>query len=430
MSLASATRCEPAGTHISDSETLGTACRFCGAPLTHVFADLGSSPLANAYLPPERVGAMEPFYPLRALVCGQCFLVQLEQFETPERIFSDYAYFSSYSVSWLEHCRRYTEQMIEMLGLGESSHVVELASNDGYLLQYFHQRGIPVLGVEPAANVAQDARGKGIPTLVEFFGRRLARSLAAESRAGLLVGNNVLAHVPDLNDFVGGMKILLDQGGTITMEFPHLLRLIEDRQWDTIYHEHFSYFSFLTVSRVFAAHGLRLFDVEELPTHGGSLRVYGAHHDDAGKPDTARAVEMREREREAGYERLETYTGYGARVEADKRRILEFLIGLKNDGRRVVGYGAPAKGNTLLNYCGVRRDFLDYTVDLNPHKQGRFLPGSHIPIRPPHAILEDHPDVVVILPWNLKDEIVDQLGFISEWGGRFAARTPELALLS
>ncbi len=429
MSLASATRSEPAGTQISDSEALGTACRFCGAPLRHVFADLGSSPLANAYLPPERVGAMEPFYPLRALVCGQCFLVQLEEFETPERIFSDYAYYSSYSVSWLEHCRRYTEQMIEMLGLGENSHVVELASNDGYLLQYFQQRGIPVLGVEPAANVAQDARGKGIPTLVEFFGRRLARSLAAESRAGLLVGNNVLAHVPDLNDFVGGMKILLDPAGTITMEFPHLMRLIEDRQWDTIYHEHFSYFSFLTVSRVFAAHGLRLFDVEELPTHGGSLRVYGAHHDDASKPDTARAVEMREREREAGYERLETYTGYGARVEADKRRILEFLIGLKNDGRRVVGYGAPAKGNTLLNYCGVRRDFLDYTVDLNPHKQGRFLPGSHIPIRPPRAISEDHPDVVVILPWNLKDEIVEQLRFISEWGGRFAARTPELALL-
>jgi SAM-dependent methyltransferase len=430
MSVLSATRSEPVGTQISDSEALGTACRFCGAQLTHVFADLGSSPLANAYLPPERVGAMEPFYPLRALVCGRCFLVQLEEFETPARIFSDYAYFSSYSVSWLEHCRRYTEQMIEMLGLGESSRVVELASNDGYLLQYFQQRGIPVLGVEPAANVAQDARGKGIPTLVEFFGRRLARSLAAESRAGLLVGNNVLAHVPDLNDFVGGMKILLDPAGTITMEFPHLLRLIEDGQWDTIYHEHFSYFSFLTVSRVFAAHGLRLFDVEELPTHGGSLRVYGAHHHDASKPDTARAVEMREREREAGYERLETYTGYGARVEADKRRILEFLIGLKDDGRRVVGYGAPAKGNTLLNYCGVRRDFLDYTVDLNPHKQGRFLPGSHIPIRPPRAIREDHPDVVVILPWNLKDEIVEQLGFISEWGGRFAARTPELALLS
>jgi SAM-dependent methyltransferase len=405
-------------------------CRFCGASLRDVFADLGTSPLANAYLSSERVGAMEPHYPLRALVCHRCFLVQLEEFEAPELIFSDYAYFSSYSISWLEHCRRYTEQMTEMLGLDERSRVVELASNDGYLLQYFHDRGIGVLGVEPAANVADVALRKGIPTLVDFFGRRIARSLAEEARADLLLGNNVLAHVPDLNDFVAGMKILLAPGGTITMEFPHLQRLIEDRQWDTIYHEHFSYFSFLTVSRVFAAHGLRLFDVEEIPTHGGSLRVYGAHDDDAGKPDTARAAEMREREREAGYQRLATYTGYGARVEADKRRILEFLIGLKNEGRRVVGYGAPAKGNTLLNYCGVRRDFLDYTVDLNPHKQGRFLPGSHIPIRDPRAIREDRPDVVVILPWNLKDEIVEQLSYIGEWGGRLAARTPELALLA
>ncbi len=430
MSLASATRPESTPIQVPDIGLGATPCRFCGHQLRHVFADLGSSPLANSYLSPESLGAMEPFYPLRALVCERCFLVQLEQFETPERIFSNYAYFSSYSVSWLEHCRRYTEQMIEMLGLGEQSRVVELASNDGYLLQYFRRRGIPVLGIEPAANVAEVAREKGIPTLVEFFGRDLARSLAAESRAGLVLGNNVLAHVPDLNDFVAGMKILLEPAGTITMEFPHLMRLIEDRQWDTIYHEHFSYFSFLTVSRVFAAHGLRLFDVEELPTHGGSLRVYGAHHDDASKPDSARAAAMREREREAGYERLETYTSYGARVEADKRRILQFLIGLKNEGRRVVGYGAPAKGNTLLNYCGVRRDFLDYTVDLNPHKQGHFLPGSHIPIRSPQVIREDHPDVVVILPWNLKDEIVEQLAFIGEWGGRFAARTPELSLLS
>jgi SAM-dependent methyltransferase len=430
MTSVSRTRSQAVVANRSETEAGGTSCRFCGAPLRHVFADLGCSPLANAYIPPECVGAMEPFYPLRAMVCGRCFLVQLEEFETPEQIFSDYAYFSSYSVSWLAHCRRYTEQMIETLGLGEHSHVVELASNDGYLLQYFQERGIPVLGVEPAANVAEVALGKGIPTRVAFFGRDMARSLAVERRADLLLGNNVLAHVPDLNDFVGGMKLLLEPAGTITMEFPHLLRLIDDTQWDTIYHEHFSYFSFLTVSRVFAAHGLRLFDVEELPTHGGSLRVHGAHRDDAGKPDTERALAMRARERDAGFERLETYTRYGARVEADKRRILEFLIGLKNDGRRVVGYGAPAKGNTLLNYCGVRRDFLDYTVDLNPHKQGRFLPGSHIPIRPPQTIREDHPDVVVILPWNLKDEIVEQLSFISEWGGRFAARTPGLALLS
>jgi SAM-dependent methyltransferase len=406
-----------------------TVCRFCSAPVEAVFADLGMSPLANSYLPPERANDMEPFYPLRALVCGKCFLVQLEEFETPERIFSDYAYFSSYSSSWLEHSRRYSEQMIERLGLTEASHVVEIASNDGYLLQFFHDRQIPVLGIEPAANVAKVALQKGIPTLVEFFGVQAARSLARESAADLLLGNNVLAHVPDINDFVGGMKILLKPGGVITMEFPHLMRLIEDNQWDTIYHEHFSYFSFLTVSRVFEAHGLRLFDVEELPTHGGSLRVYGCHAEDAEKTESEAARELRDRERDAGYEQLDTYLGYGRRVEADKRQILSFLIDLKQQGLQVVGYGAPAKGNTLLNYCGVRRDFIDYTCDLNPHKQGHFLPGSHIPIRSPDAIREDRPDVVVILPWNLKDEIVEQLDFIREWGGRFAARTPELTLL-
>jgi SAM-dependent methyltransferase len=407
-----------------------TACRFCGAPVDAVFADLGMSPLANSYLPPERANSMEPFYPLRALVCGQCFLVQLEEFETPEQIFSDYAYFSSYSSSWLEHSRRYSEQMIDRLGLGESSHVVELASNDGYLLQFFHERQIPVLGIEPAANVAKVALQKGIPTLVEFFGEETASSLAGESSADLLLGNNVLAHVPDLNDFVAGMKVLLKPGGVITMEFPHLMRLIEENQWDTIYHEHFSYFSFLTVSRVFEAHGLKLFDVEELPTHGGSLRIYGAHADDTEKPESDAARELRERERAAGYEDLDTYLGYGRRVEADKRQILGFLIDLKAQGLTVVGYGAPAKGNTLLNYCGVGPDFVEYTCDLNPHKQGHFLPGSHIPIRSPEAIREDRPDVVLILPWNLKDEIVEQLSFIREWGGRFAARTPELTLIS
>jgi SAM-dependent methyltransferase len=407
-----------------------TACRFCGQPVEAVFADLGSSPLANAYLAPEKVNAMEPFYPLRALVCGNCFLVQLEEFESPERIFCDYAYFSSYSSSWLEHCRRYAEQMTERLSLGSDSQVVEIASNDGYLLQFFQERQVPVLGIEPAANVAEVAVQKGVPTLVEFFGVQIASSVAAESAADLLLGNNVLAHVPDLNDFVAGMKVLLKPGGVITMEFPHLMRLIEENQWDTIYHEHFSYFSFLTVSRVFEAHGLRLFDVDELPTHGGSLRVYGAHADDADKPETEAARELRERERAMGYEKLDTYLGYGRRVQEDKRQILDFLISLKREGKRVVGYGAPAKGNTLLNYCGIRTDFLDYTCDLNPHKQGHFLPGSHIPIRSPEQIREDRPDVVVILPWNLKDEIVEQLSFISEWGGRFAARTPELTLLA
>ena len=407
-----------------------TACRFCGAAVEAVFADLGMSPLANSYLPPEAANSMEPFYPLRALVCGKCFLVQLEEFQTPERIFSDYAYFSSYSSSWLEHSRRYSEQMITRLDLDDSSHVVEIASNDGYLLQFFHERQIPVLGIEPAANVAKVALQKGIPTLVEFFGRDTARSLAGESSADLLLGNNVLAHVPDLNDFVAGMKILLADDGVITMEFPHLMRLIEDNQWDTIYHEHFSYFSFLTVSRVFEAHGLRLFDVEELATHGGSLRIYGAHAEDRDKPETDAARELRERERAAGFDELDTYLGYGRRVERDKRQILRFLVDLKEQGLSVAGYGAPAKGNTLLNYCGVGRDFVDFTCDLNPHKQGHFLPGSHIPIRSPEAIREERPDIVLILPWNLKDEIVEQLAFIREWGGRFAARTPELTLIS
>lgn len=402
-------------------------CRFCAAPLEHVFADLGMSPLANSYLPPERANGMEPFYPLRALVCSSCLLVQLEEFETPDAIFTEYAYFSSYSTSWLEHSRRYTELMIERFGVGPQSHVVELASNDGYLLQFFKERQVPVLGIEPAANVAKVALQKGIPTLVEFFGRDTARSLAEESSADLLIGNNVLAHVPDLNDFVGGMKILLKAGGVLTMEFPHLLRLVEDNQWDTIYHEHFSYFSFTTVSKVFEAHGLRLFDVEELPTHGGSLRILGCHADDP-RPDEPRAAELLEREEREGYGGLDLYTGYGRRVEEEKREIVEFLIGLKREGARIVGYGAPAKGNTMLNYCGVGTDFLDYTCDLNPHKQGHLLPGTHIPIRSPDVLREDRPDVVLILPWNLKDEIMEQLSFIREWGGRFAARAPHLTL--
>jgi len=409
---------------VSDS-----SCRFCDAPLDAVFADLGMSPLANAYLPPERANKMEPFYPLKALVCGNCFLVQLEEFESPQQIFSDYAYFSSYSSSWLEHSRRYAEAMTERLALDADSRVVEVASNDGYLLQFFVERGVPSLGIEPAANVAEVAVEKGVPTVVEFFGEEVARRLAEESPADLLLGNNVLAHVPDLNDFVAGMKALLKPDGVITMEFPHLMRLIEENQWDTIYHEHFSYFSFLTVSAVFDAHGLRLFDVEELPTHGGSLRIFGAHAEDLDKPETAAARELREREREAGYAQLDTYLGYGRRVERDKQQILRFLIELKERDLQIVGYGAPAKGNTLLNYCGVRREFIDYTCDLNPHKQGHFLPGSHIPIRAPEQIRADRPDVVLILPWNLKDEIVEQLSFIREWGGRFAARTPELTLL-
>ncbi len=403
-------------------------CRFCGAPLRDVFADLGMSPVANDNVALEHASAMEPFYPLCALVCAECFLVQLAPYETPKPIFrDDYAYFSSYSSSWLEHSRRYTEQMIERLGLGASSQVVELASNDGYLLQYFKAAGVPVLGVEPTANTAQVAIDKGIPTRVDFWGVETARSVAAETQADLLLGNNVLAHVPDINDFVAGMKLALKPGGVITVEFPHLLKLIELNQWDTIYHEHFSYLSFSTVERVFAAHGLRLFDVEELPTHGGSLRIFACHDDDP-QAETGAARQLRKRELAAGLDELQTYRDYGERVVADKRQILEFLIELKHGGNSIAGYGAPAKGNTLLNYCGVGRDFIDFTCDANPHKQNHVLPGTHIPVLAPGAIRERRPDVVLILPWNIKDEIMEQLSDIREWGGRFAARAPELRL--
>ena len=408
---------------------MSTPCRFCATPLETVFADLGMSPLANSYLAAADDDRMERFYPLRALVCSSCFLVQLGEYESPDSIFSDYAYFSSYSSSWLEHSQRYVADVVDRFDLGGGSTVVEVASNDGYLLQYFAQRDIPVLGIEPAANVARVATGKGVPTVVEFFGTATARRLATDHSADLLIGNNVLAHVPDINDFVQGMKVLLKPGGVITMEFPHLMRLIDEKQWDTIYHEHFSYLSFSTAGRIFASHGLRLFDVEELPTHGGSLRIFGCHEDDADKAATARARELLEREEAAGYGRLETYMGFDAQVAADKRDILRTLVELKEAGKRMVGYGAAAKGNTLLNYCGVGRDFLDYTVDLSPHKQGQLLPGTHIPIRSPDAIVEDRPDVVLILPWNLKDEIVEQMAHIREWGGMFAVRTPTLTLL-
>ena len=402
-------------------------CRFCANTLEHVFADLGMTPLANSFVAPERASEMEPFYPLRAYVCARCRLVQLEQFESREGIFSDYAYFSSFSTTWLDHSRRYAEQMAGSLDLGTGSLVVEIASNDGYLLQYFQALGIPVLGIEPAANVAAVANEKGIPTRVEFFGVETATALRAEAAADLLLGNNVLAHVPDLNDFVAGLKVLLKPGGTITMEFPHLLVLVAERQWDTIYHEHFSYFSWLTVREVFAAHGLRLFDVEEIPTHGGSLRIYGAHADDP-RADTERAAELAQRERAAGLERIETYLAFAREVAADKLDILSFLIGLRRDGLRIAGYGAPAKGNTMLNYCGVGPEIVEFTCDLNPHKQNHLLPGTHIPIRSPEAIRAERPDIVLILPWDLREEIIGQLSFIREWGGRFAARAPGLTL--
>jgi SAM-dependent methyltransferase len=402
-------------------------CRFCGTPLAHTFANLGMSPIANNYLTEADLGRMEPFYPLHALVCDGCFLVQLEEFEAPEAIFSDYAYFSSYSTSWLAHARRYADMAIERFALGGDSQVVEIASNDGYLLQYFAERGVPVLGVEPAANVAKVAVERGVPTEVEFFGRDVAGSLAGDGRqADLLVGNNVLAHVPDLNDFVAGMKDLLAPGGVITMEFPHLERLVDERQFDTIYHEHFSYFSLLTARRVFAAHELAVFDVEELPTHGGSLRIYACHA--GARPVTDAVREVEAREERAGFTHLDTYVAFGELVQQEKRDILESLINLKNEGLRIAGYGAPAKGNTLLNFCGIGTEFIDFTVDRNPHKQGRFLPGSHIPIRGPEEIERTRPDVVFILPWNLREEIMEQLRFVSDWGGRFLVRSPALEL--
>lgn len=402
-------------------------CRFCASALRHTLVDLGMSPLCESYLRDDQLNQMEPFYPLHVYVCGECFLVQLEAYVSAEHIFSDYAYFSSYSDSWVEHARTYAEQMIARFHLGSASHIVELASNDGYLLQHFVARGIPVLGVEPAANVAEVAIRKGIPTAIKFFGETTARELAAEGKqADLLLGNNVLAQVPDLNDFVKGMKILLKAQGVITMEFPHLMRTMQENQFDQIYHEHFSYFSFTTAAKVFAAHGLTLFDVEELPTHGGSLRIFARHAEDTRKPVGERVGEMLAREAATGFDRLDCYAQFGEQVKETKRKLLAFLIDARRRGKSVVGYGAPGKGNTLLNYCGIRTDLLDYTVDRSPHKQGKFLPGTHLPIHHPDRIKETRPDFVLILPWNLKTEIKRQLAFIRDWGGRFVVPIPEV----
>jgi 2-polyprenyl-3-methyl-5-hydroxy-6-metoxy-1,4-benzoquinol methylase len=373
---------------------------------------------------------MEPFYPLHAYVCTSCWLVQLQMYETGEHIFSDYAYFSSFSDSWLAHAKAYTEKMRERFGLGTKSLVVEIASNDGYLLQYFKGAGIPVLGVEPAANCAEAAVAKGVPSLVKFFGEKTARELVAEGKqADLLLGNNVLAHVPDLNDFVEGMKVVLKSTGVITMEFPHLQRLVDGCQFDTIYHEHFSYFSFITVEQVFAKHGITLFDIDELPTHGGSLRIYGRHTEDASKPVSDRVVELRERETRLGYKDIELYKSFAERVMATKRDILQFLIDARRLGKTIVGYGAPAKGNTLLNYCGIRTDMISYTVDRSPHKQGSFLPGTRIPIYAPEKIRETRPDYVFILPWNLKDEVMQQMAHIRDWGGKFVIPIPNVTVV-
>ncbi len=407
------------------------ACRFCGTALDKTFVDLGVSPLANSYIKVNESNRMEPFYPLHVYVCSACLLVQLEEFTSPQSIFGDYAYFSSYSDSWLDHARRYVETVSERFAIGSRHHVVEIASNDGYLLQYFAQREVPVLGIEPASNVAAVAKKKGIPTVVKFMGVKTARELAKKKRrADLLIGNNVLAHVPNINDFVGGLKILLKPKGIITMEFPHLMRLMAENQFDTIYHEHFSYWSLLAVERVFEKHGLTLFDVEELPTHGGSLRIYARHSGDDSKPVGSRILELRQREAQAGFGTLAHYLDFAAHVEKTKRKLLSFLIEAKEQGKSVVGYGAPAKGNTLLNYCGIRTDFLEYTVDRSPYKQEQLLPGVRIPIFHPDKIRETKPDYVLILPWNIRDEVMQQMSFVKEWGGKFVVPIPEVKVLS
>jgi len=405
-------------------------CRFCKAQLRQSFADLGMSPPSNAFLKAEALNEMETFFPLHAFVCTGCWLVQLPQYQTPDSIFSQYAYFSSFSDEWLEHAKRYVTTMIERYQFSERSQVVELGSNDGYLLRFFRERGVPVLGIEPAQNVAEVARQAGIPTLSKFFSLSTARELITSGKsADLIVINNVLAQIPELLDFMAGLKALLRPGGVITVEFPHLLQLMRQNQFDTIYHEHFSYFSLLTVEKIFAKFDLAIFDVEELPTHGGSLRIFAQHAGETSRRMSPRVTELRERETRAGLARLDAYTEFEEKVRATKRGLLEFLIEAKAQGKRIVGYGAPAKGNTLLNYCGVREDFVDFTVDRSPHKQGCYLPGTHIPIHSPSLINSAKPDYLLILPWNLKHEVMAQMAHIRDWGGKFVVPIPRLEVI-
>ncbi|HUZ64450.1 MAG TPA: class I SAM-dependent methyltransferase [Acetobacteraceae bacterium] len=405
-------------------------CRFCQAPLHETFADLGLTPLANSFVSVDRARTMEPFYPLHAYVCSACRLVQLEEFETPQHIFGDYIYFSSYSESWLRHAEAYAAKMMQLLGLGAGAMVVEVASNDGYLLQYFKQRGVKVLGIEPAANVAAAAAEKGIPSEIAFFGAATATRLREAGVApDLMAANNVLAHVPDINDFVRGFAILLKPGGVVTVEFPHLLRLVQGVQFDTIYHEHFSYLSLHVVRRIFARHGLRVFDVEQLSTHGGSLRVFACHAADARHDETQAVERLLAEEIAAGLESDAIYRRFARQVIDAKVSLLRFLIDARAEGKRVAAYGAPAKGNTLLNYCGVGPELVAFTVDRSPHKQGMLLPGTRIPVRAPEAILEEKPDYVLILPWNLADEITAQMEGVRAWGGRFVVPIPTTRVL-
>lgn len=403
-------------------------CAFCNSPIKHNFADLGMSPIANDYLSQDQLNRVENFYPIRANVCDKCLLVQLEEIESPAYMFGDgnYPYFSSYSDSWLKHAKAYSDMIISKLGLNQNSQVVEIASNDGYMLQYFQEKQIPVLGIEPAGNVAKVAQEKGIPVIVKFFGVETAKEVVSQGKqADLLLGNNVLAHVPDLNDFVAGMKLVLKPSGVLTMEFPHLLQIVSGNQFDTIHEEHFSYLSLLTVEQIFTTHGLTLFDVEEIPTHGGSIRIYGKHDNLPTPIVSDRIAEVKQKEIAAGLHQIETYLKFKERVKETKRKLLTFLIEAQEAGKVIVAYGAPSKGNILLNYCGIGTDFIDYVVDRNPHKQGLFMPGSHIPILSPDKIWETQPDYLLILAWNLKDEVMEQMAKIREWGGKFVVPIPE-----
>lgn len=414
-----------------DRRSHGAACRACGDALSHPFLDLGMSPLCESYVPADRLNAMEAFYPLRVHVCESCLLVQLEEYVSPEEIFTEYAYFSSYSKAWLEHCEAFVDEITARLDLGPDSQVVELGSNDGYLLQYFAKHGVPALGIDPARNVAEAARARGVETITAFFGESFADDFVAEhGPVDLVIGNNVLAQVTDLNGFVAGIARILAPGGHVSIEVPHLLNMIEKNQFDTIYHEHFSYFSLHSAEWIFARHGLTIHDVEELWTHGGSLRLHARPTVDATRPVSRRVAALRDREKQQGLDALPRYLAYEQQVRETKWNLLDYLIEQKRAGKTVVGYGAPGKGNTLLNYCGIRTDLLDYTVDRNPHKHGLFLPGTHIPIHAPERIAETRPDVVLILPWNLRDEIVEQLAFIREWGGRFVVPIPEIEVIA
>jgi SAM-dependent methyltransferase len=423
-------RASAADTLTGDAPREVPRCRNCGTALVRTFIDLGMSPLCESFLPADRLDQMEPFYPLNVRICEVCLLVQLPAYVGSAEIFDEYAYFSSFSDSWVRHAEHYVDAMIDRFDLGPGSMVMEAASNDGYLLEHVIRRGIPALGIEPAANVARAAEARGVPTIVEYLGVETAKLIVARhGQADLVVANNVYAHVPDIHDFTGGLRTLLRRGGTLTIEVPHLARLIERNQFDTIYHEHFSYYTVLTAQRVLDADGLRLIDVEELPTHGGSLRLFAAHADDE-RPTDPRVEALLAWERGRGLHELDGFEGFAARVSTIRQDLLSFLIDARRSGARIAGYGAPGKGNTLLNYCGIRTDLLEYTVDRNPYKHGRFTPGMHIPIFPPEHLAETRPDYILILPWNLRTEILDQLSYAREWGAKFVLPIPKLEVVA